>query len=74
MAKLAAEVELKLERIKAKAFQRENGFASLSMHAVAKALKALQTIVVSQRKHNAKLMLALEEAKKIRGLAQVEKP
>jgi hypothetical protein len=60
-------VELELERIKAKSLQREDGFASLSMHAMAKALKALQTIMVSQREHNAKLTLALEEAKKIRG-------
>jgi hypothetical protein len=43
------------------------------MHAMVKALKALQAIVVSQRKHNAKLTLALEEAKIIRGLIQVEK-
>jgi hypothetical protein len=73
VAKLATQVELKLERIKAKALQKEDGFASLSMHAMVKALKALQAIVVSQRKHNAKLTLALEEAKIIRGLIQVEK-
>lgn len=67
MAKKATQVELELERTKAKSLQREDVFASLSMHAMAKALKALQTIKVSQRKHNAKLTLALEEAKKIRG-------
>jgi hypothetical protein len=41
VAKKATQVELELERTKAKSLQREDVFASLSMHAMAKALKAL---------------------------------
>ncbi len=67
-------LDMELEWTKFRAFQVEEGPFSLSMNAMAKAIKVLQILVVSERETNMQLSLELKKAQKDKGLGQVEKP
>jgi hypothetical protein len=58
---------MELEWAKFKIHQIEEGPYSLSMNTMAKAIKVLQTLVVSKRETNMQLSLELREVQKEKG-------
>jgi hypothetical protein len=59
---------MELEHAKFKTHQIKEGPSSLSMNAMAKTIKVLQTFVVSKRETNMQLSLELREVQKEKGV------
>ncbi len=64
----AVQLELEAEWVKVKAQQVEEAPSTLSMNAMAKALKVLQDLVVNERETNMQLSLELRKAHKEKGV------
>lgn len=60
--------ELELEQAKIKVLQNEEVPLSVSMHAMAKAIKVLQSLVLSEKKTDVQLTLELWEVQKKKGV------
>jgi len=63
-----ARLEMELKRAKFTTRQVEKNPFSLSMNAMAKAIKVLQTLVVNERETNIQLSLELKEVQKEKGV------
>jgi hypothetical protein len=67
LGKQVIQLELETKWAKVKAQQAEEPFPTLSMNAMAKALKVLQNLVLNERETNAQLSLELRKVHKEKG-------